>query len=59
MDDEEIQLRAKHLKVDPTTNILYSRWEREERKKPKPKKDDEEEEEEEDPIKPFDEFNLI
>jgi len=57
MEDEEIRLRAHHMRVDPTDGNLYSRWEREERKKPKPKKEGEEEdaaEEEENAIKPLD-----
>ena len=36
MDDEEVRLRAEHLRIDPINNIVYSRWEREERRKPKP-----------------------
>lgn len=54
MDDQDIKLRAKHMRIDPEDGKEFSRWEREERKKPKPKKkksddddDDEEEEEEE------------
>jgi hypothetical protein len=62
MEDEEIRLRAHHMRVDPTDGNLYSRWEREERKKPKPKKEGEEEdaaEEEENVIKPLDELALV
>lgn len=44
MDDDDIRLRAQHLRLDPNTGVLYSRWEREERKKPKPKGEEEEDE---------------
>jgi hypothetical protein len=33
MDDEDVQLRAKNLRVDPTTGLVYSKWDREERKR--------------------------
>lgn len=35
-EDEEIRLRAKHLRLDPEDGQVYSRWERAERNKPKP-----------------------
>jgi hypothetical protein len=60
MDDDEVRLRAKNMRVDPTDGTVYSRWEREERKKPKPKKEGEEDaEEEENAIKPLDELALV
>jgi len=43
MEDEEIKLRAEHMRMDPTDGKVYSRWEREERKKPRPEPDDENE----------------
>jgi hypothetical protein len=60
-DDDEVKLRANHMRVNPDDNVTYSRWEREERKKPKPKKegDEEEEEDEENKIKPLDEFSIF
>ena len=66
-DDEEVKLRARHLRLDPEDGQVYSRWERAERNKPKPKKLDEdgnEIEEEEDPEeegapKPLDEMALV
>jgi hypothetical protein len=45
-DDEEVKLRATHMRVNPDDNVTYSRWEREERKKPKPVAEDEEVDEE-------------
>ena len=62
MEDEDIRLRAQHMRVDPNDGAVYSRWEREERKKPKPKKEGEEEEapeDEENAIKPLDELALV
>ncbi len=62
MEDEDVRLRAHHMRVDPTTGNLYSRWEREERKKPKVKKEGEEDdaaEDEENAIKPLDELALV
>jgi len=59
-DDEEIRLRAEHLRVDPTDGKVYSKWEREERKKPKPVVDEDEVvEEEENEVKPLDELSLV
>jgi transposase len=61
-EDNDIKLRAKHMRVDPEDGKEYSRWEREERKKPKPKKYnedgeeiEEEEEDEENKLKILDE----
>lgn len=53
MDDDEVRLRAEHMRLDPTDGVVYSAWEIKERNKPKPIKYDEdgnpiEEEEEED-----------
>lgn len=60
MEDEDVRLRAQHMRLDPTDGNVYSRWEREERKKPKPKKEGEEEaEDEENAIKPLDELALL
>lgn len=61
MEDDDIKLRAQHMKLDPNDGTVYSRWEREERKKPKPKKegDDGAEEDEENAIKPLDELALV
>lgn len=62
MDDEEIKLRAQHLRVNPIDNVVYSRWEREERKKPKVIPEGEEEapeEDEENAVKPLDETTLL
>ena len=62
MDDDEVRLRAQHMRLDPADGAVYSRWEREERKKPKPKKEGEEEadpEDEENAIKPLDELSLV
>ena len=39
IEDDDVRLRAQHMRLDPTDGSLYSRWEREERKKPKPKKE--------------------
>lgn len=49
------------MRVNPDDNVVYSRWEREERKKPKPVNEDEEsvEEDEEEEIKPLDEAALV
>lgn len=60
-DDEEIKLRAQHLRVNPENGKLYSRWEREELRKPKPVSEDEEEppEDDENAPKPLDENLLI
>ena len=41
-DDEEVKLRASEMRLNPDDNIVYSRWEREERKKVKPISEDEE-----------------
>ena len=62
IEDDEVRLRAAHMRVDPTDGTAYSRWEREERKKPKPKKEGEEDEpaeDEENAIKPLDELALV
>ncbi len=61
-DDEEIRLRASNMRVDPSSGVVYSRWEREERKKPKqvPEGEEEaEEEEDENAVKPLDENTLV
>lgn len=60
MEDEDVRLRAQHMRLDPIDGNVYSRWEREERKKPKPKKEGEDEpEDEENAIKPLDELALL
>ena len=58
-DDEEVKLRAKHMRLNAEDNVVYSRWEREERKKPKPASEDDDQEDEENVIKPFKEQDLI
>ena len=62
VDDEDVKLRAQHMRTNPEDGTVYSRWEREERKKPKPLPADGEdapEEDEENAIKPLDELALI
>lgn len=64
MEDDDVRLRASHMKLDPATGNVFSRWEREELKKPKPKKEGEEEdaaadEEDENALKPLDELALV
>jgi hypothetical protein len=61
-DDEEIKLRAKHMKENPVDGAVHSRWEREERKKPKSVSEDDEEppeDEEDESKKPLDELSLV
>jgi len=64
MEDEEVKLRAKHMKLDPNDGQVYSRWEITERNKPKPVKLDDdgnpiEEEEDENAPKPLVANNMI
>ncbi len=61
MEDDDVRLRAQHMRLDPSDGNVYSRWEREERKKPKPKKEGEDDpaEDDENAIKPLDEFALV
>ena len=61
MEDDDVKLRAQHMRLDPTDGNVYSRWEREERKKPKPKKDGEDDpaDDDENAIKPLDELALV
>jgi len=47
------------MRVNPEDNVVYSRWEREERKKPKIVNEDDEPVDEEDEIKPLDETALV
>lgn len=49
------------MRVNPVDNVVYSRWEREERKKPKiiPEGEEENQEDEENAVKPLDESTLI
>jgi hypothetical protein len=50
------------MRLDPSTGLVHSKWDREERKKPKPIPEGEEEapeEDEENIIKPLDEDKLI
>lgn len=49
------------MRVNPVDNVVYSRWEREERKKPKiiPEGEEENQEDEENTVKPLDESTLI
>lgn len=64
-DDDEVKLRAAHMRLDAEDGTVYSRWEIEERNKPKPVKYDEdgnvieEEEEDENAPKPLDEMALV
>jgi hypothetical protein len=60
-DDDEVKLRAQNMRVNPDDNVVYSKWEREERKKPKPPPADgeEEPEDEENAIKPLDENSIF
>ena len=62
MEDIEIRLRSKNMRVNPDDGKVYSRWEREELKKPKPLNEDGEEEvaeDDENAPKPLDEGQLI
>lgn len=63
MEDDDVRLRASHMKLDPTTGNVYSRWEREELKKPKPKKEGDDDapadDEDENAPKPLDDLALV
>jgi len=61
-DDEEVKLRAHQMRLNPDDNIVYSKWDREERKKPKILLDDDGEpidDDDENAIKPFKELELV
>jgi hypothetical protein len=60
MEDEEVQMRTKNMKVDPNSGIVYSRWDREERKRiASIVKEDDEVNEDEEEIKALDEGTLV
>jgi hypothetical protein len=60
MEDEEVQMRTKNMKVDPSSGIVYSRWDREERKRiASIVKEDDEVNEDEEEIKALDEGTLV
>lgn len=54
-----MKLRAKHMRLNVDDNVVYSRWEREERKKPKPASEDDDQDDEENEVKPFKEQDLV
>lgn len=65
-EDDEIELRVAHMRLDAADGQVYSRWEIKERNKPKPVQYDEEgnvieedEEEDENAPKPLDEMALV
>jgi len=58
-EDEDVKLRADHMRVNPDDGAVYSKWERDERRKPKIVKEDEDPVEEENEVKPLEEGALV
>ena len=58
-EDEDVKLRADHMRVNPEDGVVYSKWERDERRKPKKVSEEDEQAEEENEVKPLEEGNLV